>query len=155
MEGLFQIGFFLTLLLLGYIFGTRAEKKHYKSIQEREQQLNHVLLLSERFPPPHLISHQGHIVHGNVVISIDYFKRFIAGLRNLVGGKVSAYESLLDRARREAILRMQAQAKELNANAVINIKFETCNLSGNANKGLGAIEVMAYGTAMFNEQTSS
>jgi uncharacterized protein YbjQ (UPF0145 family) len=88
------------------------------------------------------------LVSGNVVISVDYFKTIVAGLRNLVGGNISAYESLLDRARREAILRMQQQAAELDARAVINMKFETSRISGNAGSAVGAVEVLAYGTAL-------
>jgi uncharacterized protein YbjQ (UPF0145 family) len=52
-------------------------------------------------------------VSGSVVVSVDYFKRFLAGLRTLVGGRVTSYETLLDRARREAILR----CKETRAGA--------------------------------------
>ena len=44
------------------------------------------------------------------MVSVDYFKRFLAGLRMIFGGRVSSYESLLDRARREALLRMRLQA---------------------------------------------
>ena len=88
------------------------------------------------------------LVAGSVVVSVDYFKRFLAGLRGLVGGRVVAYESLLDRARREAILRMKQQARELNAAMVFNIKIETSSISRNARGGVGSIEVLAYGTAL-------
>ena len=46
------------------------------------------------------------------------------------------------------VLRMQQQASELGAQAVINTKFETSRISGNANKSVGSIEVLAYGTGM-------
>ena len=85
---------------------------------------------------------------GSVVISVDYFKTVVAGLRNLVGGNISAYESLLDRARREAVLRMQEQAVSIGAEAVVNMKFETARVSGNAAQAIGSVEVLAYGTAL-------
>ena len=47
------------------------------------------------------------LVQGSAVISIDYFKRMLAALRNIVGGEVKSYETLVDRARREATLRMK------------------------------------------------
>lgn len=145
---LIQLGFFSCLLLFGYIFGRRAEKKHYQSIREREQLLGDVIVLNLRFPPPELLRHHGQLVSGNVVISVDYFKTMVAGLKSLFGGRINAYESLLDRARREAILRMQEEAKTLGARAIINMKFETCQVSGSAGKGIGSVEVLAYGTAM-------
>jgi uncharacterized protein YbjQ (UPF0145 family) len=82
------------------------------------------------------------------VISVDYFKTVAAGLRGLFGGRIGAYESLLDRARREAILRMQEDARKLGAEAVFNLKFETSRIAQNAGQGLGSVEVLAYGTAL-------
>ncbi len=148
MGALFQIGVVVFFLFLGYLFGRRAENRHYASIREREDQLRHVLVLNERFPPPGKLGHRAELVCGNVVISVDYFKTFLAGLRNLVGGNITAYESLVGRARREAILRMQSQAEALGADMVVNMKFETSQISGSAGKGLGSIEVLAYGTAL-------
>jgi len=143
-----QIVIFLLLLAAGYGFGRRAERKHYASIREREDTLRHVVVLNERLPPPGFTHCDATLVSGNVVVSVDYFKTVVAGLRNLVGGNISAYESLLDRARREAILRMQQSAEALGAEAVINMKFETSRVSGNAGQAIGSVEVLAYGTAL-------
>ena len=107
-----------------------------------------MVVMSVRFPPPGKLSLDTTLVCGNVVISVDYFKTVIAGLRNLVGGNITAYESLLDRARREAILRMQEQAATLGSRMIINMKFETSRVSGDAGRGLGSVEVLAYGTAL-------
>ena len=148
MESLLQIGVFILLLGAGYFFGRRAEARHYRSIREGEDRLRHILVLTDRLPPPGMLQHRPCLVNGNVVISVDFFKTIVAGLRNLVGGNISAYESLLDRARREAILRMQQQAADLGARAVINMKFETSRISGTAGSAVGAVEVRAYGTAL-------
>jgi uncharacterized protein YbjQ (UPF0145 family) len=77
----------------------------------------------------------------------DYFKRFLASLRNIFGGRVQSYESLLDRARREAILRMKAEARALGADMVFNIKLETASIYKGKRNTIGAVEVLAYGTA--------
>ncbi|MGM0563906.1 MAG: YbjQ family protein [Pseudomonadota bacterium] len=148
MEGLIQLGIIVLLLLLGYSFGRLNEKRHYKSIRESEAELRGTLVINERFPPPQWHRHEQQLVMGNVVISVDYFKTFIAGLRNLVGGHITAYESLLDRARREAVIRMQRDAEARGAEAILNMRFVTCQVSGNAGQGIGSIEVLAYGTAM-------
>jgi len=142
---------FLILLTLGYGFGRYAEKRHYKSIIERENDLNRIPAIPLRFPPPSLKRQRTELVMGNVVISNDYFKRIAASLRNLIGGRVKSYESLLDRARREAVLRMKEQADTMGANMVFNIKLETASISKGRRNKIGSVEVLAYGTAIIPE----
>ncbi|WP_221800577.1 YbjQ family protein [Oceanobacter mangrovi] len=143
-----QLIFFLVLLALGYIFGRRAEARHYRSIHEREELLRQLVVLPNRVPPTEFRHHDSQLVSGSVVISVDYFKTVVAGLRNLVGGRIGAYESLLDRGRREAILRMQEEAQVLGATAIMNLRVETSRIGQNARQGLGSVEMLAYGTAM-------
>ncbi len=138
----------IILLAVGYIFGRIAEARHYKSILRREQQYRNVVAVASKIPPIGEQLEASILVSGSVVISVDYFKRFLAGLRTLVGGRVVAYESLLDRARREALLRMKKEASKVGANKVFNIKLETSSISKNARGGVGSIEVLAYGTAL-------
>lgn len=144
---MYDLIFFLVLLLLGYVFGQRAEKRHFRSIIEREKQLRDILVFSERRIPDEE-QLDGTLVCGSVVVSVDFFKRFVAGLRNLVGGRVSAYESLLERARREAILRMKEEAQRSGAKSVWNIRLETSSIYKGAQQSIGAVEVLAYGTAV-------
>lgn len=140
---------FLGLLLLGYGFGQYAEKKHYRSIYEREASYRESMLLIQSKHPPSTTTEQGAaLVMGSVVISVDYFKRFLAGLRAFFGGRVKSYENLVDRARREALLRMQEHALSLGADTVINVKMETASISKGRGKRIGSIEVLAYGTAL-------
>ncbi len=143
----FDLIIFLVLMALGFVFGQIAEKRHYKSIIEREKALHNVLCSSERHLPD-LGNVEGMLVRGSVVISIDYFKRFLAGLRNFFGGRVSAYESLLDRARREAVLRMKAEAHAQGASSIWNVRLETSSIYKNNKQGVGSVEVFAYGTAI-------
>lgn len=139
---------FLTLLVLGYLFGRMAEQRHYRSINKREDTFRRITVMPLRVPPPELLKHDSQLVSGSVVISVDYFKTVAAGLRNLFGGRIGAYESLIDRARREATLRMQEEAQSLGAQTVYNVKYETSRIGDNAGKGLGSVEVLAYGTAL-------
>ena len=139
---------FLGLITLGYTAGTILEKKHYRSIISREElmlSLPAVTLKSVDYPEHQIQSTR--LVWGSAVISIDYFKRMLAGLRNIFGGTVKSYESLIDRARREALLRMKAMAPE--ATVIVNVRIETSGIGKNANKkGVGSIEAIAYGTAI-------
>ena len=142
-----QIIITVVLVMLGYFFGRRAEIKHVKQLVERESVLNALPAMASRIPPKDG-EYDQMLVSGSVVIANDYFKSFVAGLRNLFGGKVSTYETLLDRARREAVLRMKDQAKAIGAEMVFNVKYEASNISGQYNKRLPILEVHAYGTAL-------
>jgi len=141
---LFQVVPVVGLLVLGYLFGRIAEKRHYKKIIKREAETQHLPVIASRYPPQDRPYHQV-LVSGNVVIASDYFKSFLAGLINIFGGRVTPFESMLDRARRESMLRMKDKARALNASYVFNIKFDTTRI---ATGRVGAMEVVAYGTAM-------
>ena len=139
---------FFSLLAMGYGFGRYIESKHYVSIRSREKILNTLPVVASRIPPFGNPNFDSQLVTGNVVISVDYFKKFIANLRNLVGGRVSTYESLVDRARREAILRMKEDAQTRGAEIIFNIKLETASIHKGKRNGIGSVEVLAYGTAL-------
>lgn len=145
-----ELSIFLLLLVVGYIFGHWGEKKHFRSIIKRELEMLHVPVVTLKSYPPLTRDVDGVLVSGNVVVSIDHFKKFLASLRNLFGGRVTSYETLLDRARREAILRMKSSAIEKGAEVVINTRIETASISKNSagNGNVGSVEVVAYGTAL-------
>ena len=147
----YDIIIFLVLITVGYIAGHTIEKRHYRSIISREKELNHLPVVTKRFPPKE-IAYEQQLVTGSVVISSDYFKTFVAGLRNLFGGNVSVFESLLDRARRESLLRLKAEAQKLNAEMVFCLRYETSQISGKRNP---SIEVLVYGTALIRPIDSS
>jgi len=136
------------LLILGYFTGSIAERRHYKSIIRREDRLGNLVVIVAKTLPPMNPAPATTLVRGSVVISVDYFKRFLARLRMIFGGRIHTYESLLDRARREAILRMQEQARELGASMIFNMRFETSSISKGRKDAVGTVEVLAYGTAV-------
>ncbi len=144
---LYNLIIFTTLLLVGYITGTLLEKRHFKSIRDREEQMLTLPTIMLKRPLDSKNISTCRLVNGSVVISIDYFKRFLASLINIFGGNIGAYETLLDRARREAILRMKEDAQ--NASEIINIRIETSSISKNSTKNVGTVEVLAYGTAIY------
>ena len=139
-----EAGVFVLLLLLGYGFGRSAELRHLRRLVEREREMNRLPAIASRFPPEDRPYAQA-LVGGSVVIASDYFKSFVAGLINIFGGRVTPFESLIDRARREALLRMKEQALARGAVYVFNVKFETSRIAVGR---VGAMEVLAYGTAL-------
>lgn len=145
---LWQILLAVLLLILAFFTGGIAERRHYKSILRREDELGNIVVVNAKTLPPMNQAPQTTLVRGSVVISIDYFKRFLARLRMIFGGRIHTYESLMDRARREAILRMQNEAHVIGASMVFNMRFETSSISKGRKGAVGTVEVMAYGTAV-------
>jgi len=141
---------FAVLLVLGYGFGQLNEQRHYKSIKKREKELVALPAIATRHPPADRL-YQQQMVIGSVVVASDYFKSFVANLVNVFGGRMRSYEPLLDRGRREALLRLKEQAKALGATMVFNVKYETSRIGG----GVTTIEVMAYGTALMPSAPSN
>lgn len=150
MELLLQLGFVAFLLLIGWSIGGATEKRHFSSLAKREAKLNDILVFNERRPPEGMAFRQATLVMGSVVIGEDYFKRFAAGLRSFFGGTLRMYESLMDRGRREAIVRMKEAARRQGATMIFNVRFETSSLSADAGdrSGVFSAEFMAYGTAL-------
>jgi uncharacterized protein YbjQ (UPF0145 family) len=147
-EALINLIVFLVLITAGYFAGQHFEKQHYISIKAREKQTLHIPMTTfgAKQALPH--AHEAQMFVGNVVVANDYFKTFSAGLQNLVGGRMGAYESLIDRGRREALLRMKEEAIAWGASQVINVRFETSSISGESNQKGFCVEVMAYGTGI-------
>jgi len=85
------------------------------------------------------------LVQGNTVRAKHAGRDIAAGLKNLVGGELKGYTELLTESRRQAMERMLAQAQQLGANAVVNIRFATSAVTS------GAAELYAYGTAVVAE----
>ena len=148
MENLISLSFPFFLLLLAYFIGSHLESNHYKSIREREAATKDMVAINfPRFP---FDVERADMVMGSVVVSHDHFKRFLAQLRIIVGGRIKSYEPLLDRARREAVLRMKEQALAHGHNTVVNIRLETSRLANSrrGGKGTAGVEMLAYGTAL-------
>lgn len=92
--------------------------------------------------PGHEIAAALGIAKGNTVRARNVGRDFTQGLRNLASGELTSYSGLLSEARDEAIERMEADAMEMGADAVLNVRMETSAVAQ------GASEVIAYGTAV-------
>lgn len=82
------------------------------------------------------------IARGSTVRARHIGRDIFAGLRNIVGGEVSEYTRLMAEAREQAIDRMITDAEDMGADAIVNVRFMTSNVSQ------GASEILAYGTAV-------
>ena len=137
----------VVLIVVGRVVGARIERNHYRDIIEREARLKTRPAVTTKEPDAPGAIRSASLAVGSVVVSVDHFKRFLSGFRMIFGGEVRSYSSLIDRARREAVLRMKESQPD--ADAYLNTRLETSTIASTAgNEGMGTIEVLAYGTAV-------
>lgn len=136
---------FILLFAAGWFFGSRHERQHLAQLSVAEQELSHIMVSSERFYVPKLVANtEGELVLGSVVIAQDYFKMIIARVLSIFGKNLTTYETLLDRARREALVRMRTEAQAKGYNHIYGLRLEVSNINQ-----LGSmVEAIAYGTAV-------
>lgn len=140
---IFKAAIFVILFAVGWGFGRHAERKHLKELEAKEKRLAYIRLDSSRFKTS---DDFGQLVSSNVVISHDYFKYVIANIQNFFGGRLTSYESVVERARREAVVRLKLEAEKLGAAQIMGLRLSTTELGMQG----GMVEVFAYGTAISN-----
>lgn len=107
-----------------------------------------ILVNTETIPGYEIVELRG-LVQGNTIRAKNIGRDIGAGLKNIVGGELTAYTELMVEARNQAIERMIAQAQQLQANAIVNVRFTTSQVAG------GAAELYAYGTAVTVRQVGA
>ncbi|MBE7383970.1 MAG: heavy metal-binding domain-containing protein [Leptolyngbya sp. SIO1E4] len=142
------IGTFLVLIALGFFAGSYIEKKHLDDLHDREYRTRQLKVINigakTRIPE----ADRAKLFVGSVVISSDYFKTFVAFWINFFGGRITVYETLLERGRREATLRMKEDAIKWGARQLVNVRLETAEMGGRNGNGIVALEIVAYGTGV-------
>ncbi len=134
------------ILVVAYAVGSYNEQRHYERLEQSELSLKSIMVCDLKRLPANWDVQRSALVCGEVVIANDRFKAWLAHWINLFGGRISCYEALVERARREAIVRMLEEARMINANAVWNVRVETATIQGKSQAG--GVEVLAYGTAV-------
>ena len=101
-----------------------------------------MIVVNTETVPGHTIHEMKGLVQGNTIRAKHMGRDIAAGFKNLVGGELKGYTELLTEARRQAMERMIAQAEQLGANAIVNVRFTTSAVTQ------GAAELYSYGTAV-------
>lgn len=130
------------LIVIGYVSGSIVERAHYASIARREERSSSLAAVTGEDFLADMPVGRAELVCANIALSADYFKLIVSGLRNLLGGEVTVHESILDRARREAVLRLKEKAP--GADIIVNLRIETCTIGDQ-----GSVQAIAYGTAVY------
>ena len=105
------------------------------------QQTRLPITTTSTFPDSEIVESLG-VARGNSVRARNVGRDITQSLRNLIGGELKAYSTLMSRTRDQALERMVDEAESMGADAVVNVRFETAKITGS-----GA-ELLAYGTAV-------
>lgn len=82
------------------------------------------------------------LVRGNTIRARNLGRDIAAGLRSLVGGEIVEYTKMLAESREQALDRMIEEARRLDANAIVAVRFSTANVMSTV------AEILVYGTAL-------
>lgn len=82
------------------------------------------------------------LVKGTIVQSKHIGRDVMAGLKTIVGGEIKGYTEMINEARSVATERMIEEAKKLDADAIVGVRYATSEATQ------GAAEIFAYGTAV-------
>lgn len=136
----------LFLLVLGFVAGRYLESRHFRNIRERETKFLHQPAVTFKVLRDSRPVESTQLALGSVVVSADYYKRFLMGFRKLFGGEIRSYSPLLDRGRREAVLRLKESCPD--ADLYLNLQLSTSSIHGKQAKSMGCVEVLATATAV-------
>jgi len=81
-------------------------------------------------------------VIGNTIRARHMGKDIMAGLRTIIGGEIKEYTGMLAESREQSLMRMKDKAKELGADGVVGVRFQTSMILS------GTAELLVYGTAV-------
>ena len=143
-----QLVIVCSFLFIGYAVGHFNERRHFNSLLKRERATRSLQLNNcKKIDFSNMPILEQRLVVGSTVVSIDYYKLIIAGLKSFFGGELKSVESLIERGRREAILRMKEESPDFSM--ITNVKIETSSISKDIAKNhVGSVEIIAYGTAV-------
>ncbi len=100
-----------------------------------------ILTNIETVPGKRIVEHFG-LVQGSTIRAKHVGRDIMAGLKNIIGGELKGYTELMKESRKEATDRMMEEARQLGANAIVNVRYATSSVAQ------GAAELFAYGTAV-------
>lgn len=130
--------------LAGWLIAGWFERRHIRSMSAREIPLQNISISTSKHHPP-CEPEACTLLIGSVVVAHDYFRTLFIVIRRLIGGNIKPYERLVQRGRREALIRLKEEADLRGIDKLINIRFSTTSISG---RFLHAIETVAYATGI-------
>lgn len=134
MEIIFYLITFIVLIALGFFVGGATERNHLRRLDAREAANKKFIVTQlKSFPGGSAGQLPPQVFISEVVIASDYLKTFLSGIRKFFGGEMRSYQTLLERARREALMRVVEQASAAGYDTACNLRYETADIGGATN----------------------
>lgn len=150
MELFITLGAFVFFMALGFFVGGYMERSHFRLLDEREGgNAGFLVTQLKSYPSAVVGASPPTMLCGEAVISSDYLKTFLAKMRKIFGGEMKSYQSLLIRARREALQRLIETARAAGYNAVCNVRYVSTDISGASKRRskVVMVTILVSGTA--------
>lgn len=141
---LLELGLALSLVALAWWTSRLLRRAHERSLTNTERRLAHVQLLTTS---PVALAHCG-LVAAEAVIAIDSYSALLLRWRQLLGGESLVVNTILQRGRREVLVRLQREAVALGGNAVIQLRLDCLSFQAGDRSGAKRFCILAYGTAV-------
>lgn len=139
----------LVAMAVALVAGPIIERRHLARLDEREAVLAGLVVHDLHAPVVATGPVEPVLVTGSVVLGVDAWRTFVLGLVNLVGGDAPQVDRIMQRARREALVRLKEEATAAGATEVVNLRMETSTISARqGNSGRGTGEVFCHATAL-------
>jgi len=143
------------ILIFFYILSHIIETSHYKYIKSREAYYkDRIVVTNLKNIPSNLKIKKCFFCSASIVISANYYKRFVASIKQIIGGHLKTLETVLDRGYREALLRLKEKAYRQGDNMIFNFRMETATVGRTGRRGENSssiVEILVYGTAVETE----
>lgn len=121
----------VSIPLVGILGGRISEYRHLRSLERREEESSDVIVTQlKSFPAATGSDQTPTIVHAETVIASDYLKTFFSKIRGIFGGEIRSFQRMLERSRRETLLRLIESARNQGYNAICNVRLETADVGG-------------------------
>jgi uncharacterized protein YbjQ (UPF0145 family) len=139
----------LLVFIIPMIIGIITERRHLEELSRRELSIRDKVIFHNRKRPLMKDPKRVAIVSGSVTIGVDTFKTWLAKWRQVFGGRMGSLLPVLERARREALLRALEQAQKGGFTEVGNLRIAFINIGGSYNPKQKTLmtSVLVYGTA--------
>jgi uncharacterized protein YbjQ (UPF0145 family) len=130
MEALFGLVSVSLLLVVGWYWGTRRAQFHLATLEARERELAHIFITNSKHftSPSETPGRDPRMITTQLVWGVDRFQTFLAAFVQFFGGEVSSVGDVMARVRREAIVRMKAEAQAAGYNALANLRLDTAEI---------------------------
>ena len=148
MEAIVYLVTFVIFISLGFTFGRAAERRHFAQLRRREAACQNIVTTQvKHFMAPASEGKTPRLLVAETVVASDYLKTFLARFRNIFGGEVRSFQTLLERGRREVTVQLQEQAAAAGYNALCNVRLNTAHVGGSYANAAAMASIIGWATA--------